>query len=421
MMCWGRALKGMARSPESRSRFLLSLLLIVLFTISPYALHAGDLASGPPIVPEDIARSYFPRGEAYLIPVDDKTRGLVERARYHETRGNVKQALKIYAMAYRRAAGAPSAAYILFKQCSLEEDCERATGCLSSIIKDYPAFPLIDAVRYELAFRHYLAKEFSRALEILDAIEESERTGIPVLTPSALFLAGIIRTEQEEHATALSLYEQSLESMHLTGSGDGAGFYAALYLEIAKAQRALGDLDDAEKLLLRVYGTAPSLMTRCEALWQLGVLYVTRSDIVYAYSAFATLSDRYPDSPFGLQAKRKLETMEAAGLRDIEAVYDESILTGQYGVVAERQEEEEPMQGRGYALQMGSFSRQENARALELKLRQLGFPAFLVQARLDGEDYFRVRVGSFGSEEEARQALSLLQNEGFNGFVLREE
>jgi tetratricopeptide (TPR) repeat protein len=411
----------MARNSERRLRFLPASLLILYLTISLSALHAGDSISGSPIVPEDIARSYFPRGEAYLIPADDKTEGLIERARYHESRGNFRQALKIYAMASRKAAGTPSAPYILFKQCSLEEDYGRAEDCLSSIIEDYPDFPLVDAVRYELAFRRYLVGEFSQALEMLGAIEESERNGIAVLTPSALFLSGVIRAEQEEYALALSLYEQSLESMHVAGSGDSAVFYAALYLEIAKAQLALGYLDEAEKLLLRVNGTAPSLLLRCEALWQLGLLYESRSDAVGAYSVYTTLTDRYPDSPFGLKAKRKLESMDAAGLRNIEALYDESILTGQYGVEEEEQGEAEPVPERGYAVQMGSFSRRENARVLEQQLKQLGFPAFVVTARLDGEDYYRVRVGSFSSEEEARQELSLLQNEGYSGFVLREE
>jgi tetratricopeptide (TPR) repeat protein len=413
---------GVTEKSEVSCRLLRSFLPILFFIATALLLHAEERTYSSPVVPADIARTYFPSGEGYLIPADGRLESLVERARYHESNGNFEQALRAYAMASRRAAGTPAAAYLLFKKCALEKDPERAAGCLSTIIETFPDFPLINAVRYELAFRRYLMQAFPRAIEILGDIEESEREEIPVLTPSALFLSGIIRAEQGEHTDALILYERSIESMQQTGGEGRAEFYAALYLEIAKSLHALGQLDEAESLLLRVYGSAPTLLLRHEALFRLGSLYESRSDEVGAYSAYTILREEHPGSPFELQARRKLETMEHVQLRAVEGLYDGSILTGRYGRGSEDGTDEiESVQEKGYAVQIGSFSREENARALEQQLQQLGFPTSLVQARVNGENYFRVRVGSYGSREEALQALSLLQEQGYKGYVLREE
>jgi tetratricopeptide (TPR) repeat protein len=422
-----RTMTGMTEKSGFVCGFLRSCFLIVFLISCALLLHAGESPYSSPIVPADIARTYFPGSEGYLRPADGRLESLVERARYYESNGNFEQALRAYTMASRRAAGSPAAPYILFKQCSLEKDPERAAGCLSSIIETFPDFPLINAVRYELAFRRYLMQALSRALEILGDIEESEREEIPVLTPSALFLSGIIRAEQGEHTDALILYERSIESMQQTGVEDRAEFYAGLYLEIAKSLYALGKLDEAESLLLRVYGSAPTVLLRHEALFRLGLLYESRSDEVGAYSVYSILREEHPGSPFELQARRKLEAMEPVQRRPIEGLYDGSILIGRYGrgegggTDEVEPDEVEPVQEKGYFVQIGSFSREENARTLEQQLQQLGFPASTVQARVNGEDFFRVRVGSYGGKEEARRVLSLLQEQGYNGYVLREE
>lgn len=402
--------------------------LLALLYILPMAVQtalADDREYRLTIIPADIARSYFPTGENYLIPVDSKTESLVERARYYESGGSLQQALKVYTMASRRAAGTPAAPYIIFKQCSLEADPERAVSCLSGLIEGYPDFPLIDAVRFELAFRFYIGEEHDRALEILREIEENERGGSIVLTPSAIFFSGIIRAEQEYFEEALSDYGRALEAMHLAGGAELEGLYAALYLETAKAHFALGHFERAEHLLVRIYGTAPSSTARSEALWYLALLYVEREDWGGAYSAYSLLVEQFPDSLFAVQAKRELGSMEAFEIRNIEGVYDTSILTGLHSF--DTPDRETAGQGAasesgiGFAVQIGSFSQQENAKALVQQLKELGFPAFLVQAQVNGEYYFRVRVGTFDREEDARTALSGLQDKGYSGFILREE
>jgi DedD protein len=56
---------------------------------------------------------------------------------------------------------------------------------------------------------------------------------------------------------------------------------------------------------------------------------------------------------------------------------------------------------RAYAVQVGSFSSEENALALRDRLRQRGYSAFLDRASIDGRTVFRVLVGPDARREHS--------------------
>ena len=58
----------------------------------------------------------------------------------------------------------------------------------------------------------------------------------------------------------------------------------------------------------------------------------------------------------------------------------------------------------GWAVQLGSFADQANAKKVEADLRGSGFPAFVERLRIDGKDSFRVRAGPFASKAAADKA-----------------
>jgi len=86
--------------------------------------------------------------------------------------------------------------------------------------------------------------------------------------------------------------------------------------------------------------------------------------------------------------------------------------------------EPEPMGASAWAVQLGSFSREANANALNKKLRDAAYPSFVEPLRQrSGKMVYRVRVGPELLRSDA-QALKekldrILNKEGIKGLVVR--
>jgi len=71
-----------------------------------------------------------------------------------------------------------------------------------------------------------------------------------------------------------------------------------------------------------------------------------------------------------------------------------------------------------WAVQLGSFSNEENAEGLAADLRDRGFPAFLSRVQSGGRTLHRVRVGPQGSRDEAEKVAAALAKAGQKGQVV---
>lgn len=71
----------------------------------------------------------------------------------------------------------------------------------------------------------------------------------------------------------------------------------------------------------------------------------------------------------------------------------------------------------GWAVQLGSFSRQDNAERLAAELQGKGFPAFLQPTSQDGKTLYRVRVGPVSTREVAVVLAARLDEAGYRGQV----
>ena len=73
-----------------------------------------------------------------------------------------------------------------------------------------------------------------------------------------------------------------------------------------------------------------------------------------------------------------------------------------------------------WVVQVGSFSSEENANQLILKLNEQAFDAFVIEREKDQSESFRVRVGPFDKKNEALKALSLIKEKfGLVGFLVK--
>ncbi|MCC5857064.1 MAG: SPOR domain-containing protein [Ectothiorhodospiraceae bacterium] len=73
----------------------------------------------------------------------------------------------------------------------------------------------------------------------------------------------------------------------------------------------------------------------------------------------------------------------------------------------------------GFAVQVGSFSRRDNAMALRDRLRERGYSAFVDEVRRDAGALYRLRVGPVMDRDEARELAQRLQrDEELEGLVV---
>ena len=68
--------------------------------------------------------------------------------------------------------------------------------------------------------------------------------------------------------------------------------------------------------------------------------------------------------------------------------------------------------GGAWTVQVGATMDSNEALAITLRLRGLGFEAYTVQAPLRGQTWYRIRVGRFASREDARAVESKLRQTG---------
>jgi len=71
-----------------------------------------------------------------------------------------------------------------------------------------------------------------------------------------------------------------------------------------------------------------------------------------------------------------------------------------------------------WTVQVASFNSDAKAQKLAESLkREYGFPSYVLKAKANGKDVYRVRVGKFRSRDDAEKALKILNQKGFEGVV----
>ena len=78
-----------------------------------------------------------------------------------------------------------------------------------------------------------------------------------------------------------------------------------------------------------------------------------------------------------------------------------------------------PETGSGWAVQVGSFDVQSNARGLTDQLAQSDYPSFMSREVVNGQVRYRVRVGPVTTREEAVLLRERLENDGQDTAIVR--
>ncbi len=75
--------------------------------------------------------------------------------------------------------------------------------------------------------------------------------------------------------------------------------------------------------------------------------------------------------------------------------------------------------GERYVIQVGAFTRQDNAIKLYQKLREMGLPAFTSEVEVNRTRFIRVRVGYYSSREDAQRVLNRLYGQNLNPVLIK--
>ena len=84
-----------------------------------------------------------------------------------------------------------------------------------------------------------------------------------------------------------------------------------------------------------------------------------------------------------------------------------------------RPREELPSTGAKWGIQIGAFTERFQADQLGAKARQQGYAVVVVQAKVKGKDYFRVRVVGGANRDSAEELRRKLQHQGYPTILVR--
>lgn len=185
------------------------------------------------------------------------------------------------------------------------------------------------------------------------------------------------------------------------------------------------DPAQAEPMFRRLVLEYPGGAFTDQALYRLSLAAELRGDLLEAEAGFSTLVRDYPVSALRDDAadwlSRNREALAEAHAR-VDAAAREAGPPRPGGAVtpprSDVQEAPPPpdtrvrAQAGDYAAQVGAFTTVERASALAAQVREAGFESRVVQ--LEGNDFFRVRVGRFDTIAEAREMIARLHAAGLD-------
>ncbi len=429
-----------------------ALLLAFLFFHSPYfALYANNytLPGGGAefIIPEDIGSVFFPYGNLYQIPDNNRIDRFIKKAEDFEKRGDYKNAYRYYTIAANRAKNSKTAPYILFKRAFLVNSNQQAVRDLIYIYRKYPDFPLIDAVEYEIACRYYLSGNFKESERYVKTLKDKDSP----LWPYAFILKSSMEFIQKDYEKAISSSMESLEKLYELN--DRALEYQIMLclMLVSRSLIEKDELSKGRKLLKKIIGTTKNSSIRSKAIYELLKADLALGNYEEASLCYYTLKDNYRNTVSmaaaeELKRKNSWEIADRQSLKGMKiGIYCPEILTGlsrekllnggicqgikTVGVQTEagdRVDSEKVVgkdktvksSGGDFVIQLGSFKNKENAERLMQTVHQKGFSAFIEITEAKGGKLYRVRIGPFKTKEEASGVLGKIKNTGLSGIII---
>lgn len=148
--------------------------------------------------------------------------------------------------------------------------------------------------------------------------------------------------------------------------------------------------------------------------------YIVKKTYKSAVELFAFLCEKYNLDPLGKGVIISHKEGHALGVAsnhgDPEHLWKQ--LGMSYTMDTFRQAVKKEMEGEStsnvlHRVQVGAYSKPENAKAQLEKVKKAGFDTYMVQV----DDLYKIQVGAYSKVENAKNTLAKLKEKGFEGFI----
>lgn len=188
-----------------------------------------------------------------------------------------------------------------------------------------------------------------------------------------------------------------------------------LYYLLAVAYLKDGNLLRASDIFEIIINELKSKRFKQEAMFGLADTYYLRKDLAQAEKEYLNLLKKYPDGKLKAQIYQRLSEVYFNMDKPEEAkVYLEKLKKDFPSNLEVKSDNNlcvlpEPVTEIYYSVQVGSFSKELNAKRLVNKLNQKGYEAFIFEVN---NKLFKVRVGKFKNRSDAKKLSDKLSREG---------
>jgi tetratricopeptide (TPR) repeat protein len=308
-----------------------------------------------------------------VLAADQKIQGLIDRGDY-ESAFDLLQSMPdssqeseeiLYLLGITAPSGKSSSVY------------------LKEYMQKFPQGLHFDLVRRNLANYYSAQGLYITASRIYpDSLD-----GIVGLDTQEQYRLALCRQQAGEYKSAISLYSQIL-----IDANDAMGDWARL--GIADCNLLLGKFELAIDGYKEIIGA--SSVAAPYALLGISQAFQREGKLDRAESYYKTYKENYPNAP---------------GYLELEAALDEQKPVENDGRIPKAIKA-------GYFIQVGVFSKKDNAKNCLRKYKLLNFQARMNDFDEDGQSYYRVLLGPFVDEQSARKAKTELEKSQGEEFLI---
>ncbi len=298
----------------------------------------------------------------------------------------------------------------------LEQDFQSSLDKFRLLATEYVGKPEGEEALKSMGNRYYAADRYDDAAgvyrEFLDRYPKS-----PLLPEVRFFLASALSAQGKDEE-AVKHFEKVVAS-----SPDSAWAPKSL-LGIGTSDLKRKQSDRARKTFLRILDQYPLYEESNLVYYRLAQAYEDLKKPREAHAAYATLVSRYPKALESEGAKARMKEMEASNpaLKPAEEAAEEApgeepaeatppvVTVKEVPTPLPASSTDRIALSKPFKVQVGVFTRRENAVKLRDRCREAGYAVSLVTSQTADMPYpyYKVRIGSYADRESARKAAAAI-------------
>lgn len=264
------------------------------------------------------------------------------------------------------------------------------------LIRDYPEFHQIDQALDFLGTIYFIQEQFSQSLSIYESLYNRFKQS--PLTPKACYYVGLNHLNLQHYQQAIQYFEQLIQLY------PNSNYRTHVYFYLSTTYYQRQTYGKSTEYLMKIIQDHPHSPFVPAAYFKLGMTHLRWGNIDRAKQIFRSIQEDYPNSlEADLAASKLMDYGELFGNVYLSQVQPHLSTANQTTVSSGR-----------YYVQIGVFSRQQNANEALQLIQSLGYPG----TKENRQSGFKVLAGPFATRDHARQAEDTLKNQGMDTLII---